>query len=65
MDTVSSRAAAYHQLHLLSEALVDQSIYNRVDSGVEHDQCVGNIVCCITKGKRGSMKVQDVANRDS
>ena len=48
---------------LLSEALVEQSVYNRVDSGVEHDQCVGNDMFYITIVDRcGSIIEQDVLN---
>ena len=35
-------SAAYHSLHLLSELLVQQSIYKRVDRGVEQDHRVTN-----------------------
>ena len=32
---------ADHTFELPSESLVDQSIHNRIDSGIEQNQCVG------------------------
>ena len=34
--------AAYRCLHLISELLVQQSVYKRVDSRIEQDHCVSN-----------------------
>ena len=38
----SGSSAAYHDLEFVPESLVQQSIYKRVDSRIEHDHRVRN-----------------------
>ena len=55
--------AADHSLDLLPESLIDQSVHNWVDSGIEHEHCVSSSMCYTMNAVTGNMSGEDVANR--
>ena len=54
---------AHYCLDLLSESLIHQIIHNWVDSGIEHDQGVANILSHIGNSVFGGIMPQEVNNR--
>lgn len=57
--------AADHSFYLLSESLVHQCIYKRIDSRIEHDHRRGSSICHIAKGVAWSKKAQEEGSRVS
>ena len=57
-----SRSAAQHSLDLLSESLVDQSIYERIDGRVKQNHYGGNGISDIAGSVGGAVIAQNEDN---